>query len=39
LGGESKMALTMCKSMKEGRGHETLDSMFASRYVQCELPK
>ncbi|KAG0624884.1 hypothetical protein M758_2G011600 [Ceratodon purpureus] len=33
------MALTTCKSMKETRGHNTIDSMFASRYVQCELPK
>jgi glutamate decarboxylase len=34
------MALTTCKSMKEvSRVHNTIDSMFASRYVQCELPK
>jgi glutamate decarboxylase len=35
----SKMALTTVKSMKETRAHNTIDSMFASRYVQCELPK
>lgn len=31
------MALTTTRSIK--REHNTIDSMFASRYVQCELPK
>lgn len=33
------MVLSICKSMKETKGHDTIDSMFASRYAQAELPR
>lgn len=44
--GLAKMVLTSVTAELEHpdtpngiRGHNTIDSMFASRYVQCELPK